>query len=143
MNHCIQYFFSNCKIFLFNGFYLCFLKGPGEKLFKRVLFKNIFESLHTIFFYKLSELFVSWFLSLFLKGTWSSEGVNMGLNNGVNNGVSKGLNKGLNNGVSNIFRTNIPDTFFTYIDIQKWVGHWLIGLREKKQILCSKPKQMC
>jgi hypothetical protein len=40
-------------------------------------------------------------------------------------------------GVSNIIRTNIPDTFFTYIDIQKWVGHCVIGLREKKQILCS------
>ena len=35
-------------------------------------------------------------------------------------------------GISNIIRTNIPDTFFTYIDIQKWVGHCVIGLREKK-----------
>ena len=33
--------FSTFQIYLFHIFYVCFFKGPGEKLFKRVLFKNI------------------------------------------------------------------------------------------------------
>ena len=33
--------FSTFQNYLFHIFYVCFFKGPGEKLFKRVLSKNI------------------------------------------------------------------------------------------------------
>ena len=39
--HCIQKLFSTFQIYLFHCFYVCFLKGHGEKLFERVLSKNI------------------------------------------------------------------------------------------------------
>jgi hypothetical protein len=35
--------FSTFQNYLFHIFYVCFFKGPGEKLFKRVLFKNIYS----------------------------------------------------------------------------------------------------
>ena len=31
LNHCIQNYFTNCKIFLFHGFYVCFYTGEDLK----------------------------------------------------------------------------------------------------------------
>ncbi len=56
----------------------------------------------------------------------------MGWTRGLCNGLNKGLCNGLNNSLY-IIRTYNPDIDLwsntpTFIDIEKWVGHWVIGL---------------
>ena len=59
--------FSTFQIYLFHIFYVCFFKGPGEKLFGRLLFKNVYSTMH-INFFNFSNLFVPYILCLFFKG---------------------------------------------------------------------------
>ena len=67
---CIQKLFSTFQNYLFHIFYVCFFEGPGEKLFERVLFKNIYSTMHTKIIFNFSNLFIPLFLCLFFKGTW-------------------------------------------------------------------------
>ena len=62
---CIQKLFSTFQNYLFHIFYVCFLKGHGEKLFGRVLSKNILWTMHTKIIFNFSNLFIPYILCLF------------------------------------------------------------------------------
>ena len=63
---CIQKLFSTFQIYLFHCFYVCFLKGHGEKLFGKVLLQGcLFNHAYKNYFQLFKFIYSIYFMFVF------------------------------------------------------------------------------